>query len=110
MQVSGLSLTPKGLHRALLRESLHNATEVTDMRKLIVSTAIAALALAAPAAAGKTPLVVAMHDPGCHWFHVNGKYVKSVTRTGTVTLLNQDEAALPIKGPAAPGSSASARS
>ena len=69
------------------------------MRKLIVSTAIAALALAAPAAAGKTPLVVAMHDPGCHWFDVNGKYVKSVTRTGPVTLLNQDEAALRIRGP-----------
>lgn len=68
------------------------------MYKLIVP-AIAALALAAPAAAGKAPLVVGMHDPGCHWFHVGGKYVKSVTRTGPVTLLNQDEAALRIKGP-----------
>jgi hypothetical protein len=68
------------------------------MKTLILST-VAALALAAPAAAGKAPLVVAMHDPGCHWFHVNGKYVKSVTRTGPVTLLNQDEAALRIKGP-----------
>jgi hypothetical protein len=96
---SGLSLTPRELRRALLRESLHDATEVTDMRKLIISTAIAALALAGPAAAGKAPLVVAMKDPGCHWFHVNGKYVKSVTRKGPVTLLNQDEAALRIKGP-----------
>jgi hypothetical protein len=60
---------------------------------------IAALALAAPAAAGKAPLVVAMHDPGCHWFQAGGKYVKSVTRTGPVTLLNQDEAVLKIKGP-----------
>jgi hypothetical protein len=68
------------------------------MRKLLVF-AIAALALAAPAAAGKAPLVVAMHDPGCHSFLVGGKYVKSVTRTGPVTLLNQDEAALVIKGP-----------
>jgi hypothetical protein len=40
-----------------------------------------------------------MHDPGCHWFLVNGKYVKSVARHGPVTLLNQDEAALRIKGP-----------
>jgi hypothetical protein len=40
-----------------------------------------------------------MHDPGCHSFLVNGKYVKSVARTGPVTLLNQDEAALKIKGP-----------
>ena len=68
------------------------------MRKLLVF-AIAALALAAPAAAGKAPLVVAMHDPGCHSFLVGGKYLKSVTRTGPVTLLNQDEAALVIKGP-----------
>jgi hypothetical protein len=40
-----------------------------------------------------------MHDPGCHSFLVNGKYLKSVARTGPVTLLNQDEAALKIKGP-----------
>jgi hypothetical protein len=40
-----------------------------------------------------------MHDPGCHSFLVGGKYVKSVTRQGPVTLLNQDEAALKIKGP-----------
>ena len=68
------------------------------MRKLILTT-IAALALAAPAAAGKAPLVVAMHDPGCHWFLVGGKYTKSVARHGPVTLLNRDEAALRIKGP-----------
>jgi hypothetical protein len=68
------------------------------MRKVIL-TSIAALALAAPAAAGKAPLVVAMHDPGCHWFLVGGKYTKSVVRHGPVTLLNQDEAALRIKGP-----------
>jgi hypothetical protein len=68
------------------------------VRKLILLP-LAALALAAPAAAGRAPLVVAMHDPGCHWFHVGGKYVKSVTRHGPVTLLNQDEAALRVKGP-----------
>lgn len=68
------------------------------MRKLLVLT-FAALLLAAPAAAGKAPLVIAMHDPGCHWFSVGGKYVKSVTRHGPVTLLNQDEAAVRIKGP-----------
>lgn len=68
------------------------------MRKLIF-IAIAALVLAAPAAAGKAPLVVAMHDPGCHWFLVGGKYTKSVVRHGPVTLVNYDEAALKIKGP-----------
>jgi hypothetical protein len=68
------------------------------MRKLILLP-LAALALAAPAVASRAPLVVAMHDPGCHWFQVGGKYVKSVTRHGPVTLLNQDETALRIKGP-----------
>ena len=79
------------------------------MRKLIL-TGIAGLMLAASAAAGTTAttgatkLVVAMHDPGCHWFYVGGgpnhrKFVKSVTRHGPVKLVNLDEAALIIKGP-----------
>ena len=68
------------------------------MRKLII-TVIAALGLALPAAAGTSQLVVAMRDPGCHWFHVNGKYTKSVVRHGPVTLVNRDEAPLVIKGP-----------
>jgi hypothetical protein len=68
------------------------------MRKLILS-ALAALAFASPAGAGRAPLVVAMHDPGCHWFSAGGKYLKSVVRHGPVTLLNRDEAALRIKGP-----------
>jgi hypothetical protein len=68
------------------------------MRKLILP-ALAALVLAAPAAAGSAPLVVAMKDPGCHWFQVGTKYKLSVTRHGPVTLVNHDEAALKIKGP-----------
>jgi hypothetical protein len=82
--------------------------EVT-MRKLIL-TGIAGLALAAAAAggpsaaAGPTKLTVVMHDPGCHWFYVGGgpdhrRYVTTVTRSGPVTLVNLDEAALKIKGP-----------
>jgi hypothetical protein len=80
------------------------------MRKVIFIS-IAVLAYAAPAmatsavstAATKAPLIVAMKDPGCHWFYTGGgpnhrKYVKSVTQTGPVTLLNLDEAALIIKG------------
>ena len=80
-----------GIHR-------HGYWEVPDMRKVII-TGIAALALASPAAAGKAQLVIAMHDPGCHWFSVGGKYMKSVVRQGPVTLVNRDEAALKIKGP-----------
>lgn len=56
------------------------------------------------AAPSKAPLVVAMHDPGCHWFYLgrgsgHRQYAKSVTRSGPVTLLNLDEATLLIKGP-----------
>jgi hypothetical protein len=69
------------------------------MRKLFFIAVLAALGLALPAAAGNSQLVVAMHDPGCHWFQVGSKYTKSVVRHGPVTLLNRDEAALTIKGP-----------
>ena len=66
--------------------------------------ASAAATGAAPTATAKAPLIIAMRDPGCHWFYLGGgpnqrKYAKSVTRVGPVTLLNLDEAALKIKGP-----------
>jgi hypothetical protein len=81
------------------------------MRKVIlVSFVLVAFGLwtvatsAAPAAINKAPLIIAMHDPGCHWFYEGGgpnnrHYAKSVARTGPVTLLNLDEAAMIIKGP-----------
>jgi hypothetical protein len=80
------------------------------MRKFLISIAVLALAAsavatsAAFAGASKAPLIVAMKDPGCHWFYVGGgpdsrKYFKSLTRSGPVTLLNLDEAALIVKGP-----------
>ena len=64
----------------------------------------AALMFAAPAGAAPTTLIVAMKDPGCHWFYTGGgpnhrKYSKTIVRTGPVTLLNLDEAALIVKGP-----------
>jgi len=81
------------------------------MRKIIlISFAVLAFAgsaiaaSAAPAGASKAPLIIAMKDPGCHWFYVGGgpnhrQYAKSLTRVGPVTLLNLDEAAMIIKGP-----------
>jgi hypothetical protein len=71
---------------------------------VLVFAAPAAATSAAPGATSKTPLIIAMRDPGCHWFYIGGgpnhrRYVKSVTRSGPVTLLNLDEAALIIKGP-----------
>src|SRR5262245_41261042 len=78
------------------------------MRKVIV-IGIAALAVAAPlassaATSSATKVVVAMHDPGCHWFYVGGGpnhrvYSKTLVRQGPVTLVNLDEASLKIAGP-----------
>ena len=71
---------------------------------VLVFAAPAAATSSASAAANKAPLIIAMRDPGCHWFYVGGgpgnrKYVKSLTRSGPVTLLNLDEATLIVKGP-----------
>jgi len=73
------------------------------MRKLIL-IGIGVLMLAAPAGAASSPLIIAMKDPGCHWFYTGGgpnhrKYSTTAVRTGPVTLLNLDEAAMIIKGP-----------
>ena len=68
---------------------------------IVAATTAASTASAAP---NKAPLIIAMKDPGCHWFYTGGgpnnrQYSKSVTRVGPVTLLNLDEAAMIIKGP-----------
>ena len=70
---------------------------------------VGGLILVAPAAgrstgaAKATKLIVAMHDPGCHWFMTGSSqhsvYSKSAVRTGAVNLVNLDEATLIIKGP-----------
>jgi len=82
------------------------------MRKLIftallltASLILAATAAARPASTAKaSKLVVAMHDPGCHWFYSGGgpnhrTYTKTIVRTGPVRLVNLDENTLIIKGP-----------
>jgi hypothetical protein len=72
---------------------------------LTASLLLAASAAARPATATHaTKLIVAMHDPGCHWFYAGGgpsnrKYTKTITRQGPVRLVNLDEATLIIKGP-----------
>src|SRR5689334_7326691 len=87
-----------GSDRVCWTQEFSTNTGGTAMRNVIV-IGIVALALAAPATAGSSTLVVAMRDPGCHWFAVGGKYSKSVVRHGSVRLVNRDEAALRIKGP-----------
>ena len=71
---------------------------------VLAFTAFAVATSSASVAASTAPLIIAMKDPGCHWFYTGGgpnnrRYVTSVTRSGPVTLLNLDEAAMIIKGP-----------
>lgn len=80
-------------------------TTIAGLALLTASMMVAATAAARPAsAANASKLVVAMHDPGCHWFYTGGgpshrKYTKTVTRTGPVKLVNLDEDTLIVKGP-----------
>jgi len=71
------------------------------MKKILGLLALALCAIAvgaATASAGTRTVNVAMRDPGCHWFLVGGKYVKTLSVTGPVFLLNTDEAALKVAG------------
>lgn len=69
------------------------------MKKLaVLAVALVALLVGQGAAASTKTVTVAMHDPGCHWFLVGGKYVKSLSVQGPVSLVNFDEAALKIAG------------
>jgi hypothetical protein len=80
-------------------------TAIAGLTLLTASLMLAATAAAGPASAAKaSKLIVAMRDPGCHWFYLSGgpnhrKYAKKVARKGPVKLLNLDEAALIVKGP-----------
>jgi len=86
-----------------MRKLILNGTLILIL--LTVGLWLAASAAARPnAAAGATKLIVAMRDPGCHWFYTGGgpnhrKYTKTVIRHGAVKLVNLDEATLVIKGP-----------
>ncbi|HUZ15976.1 MAG TPA: hypothetical protein VMU72_07325 [Gaiellaceae bacterium] len=74
------------------------------MKKILVISAIAAIAFstsqalaAAPHhAAVKHTLVVAMHDPGCHWFSIHGKLTTHATVSGPVRVVDRDEATMKV--------------
>jgi hypothetical protein len=74
------------------------------MKKILAIAAMCMVAIAASQAFAASPhhahattkLVVAMRDPGCHWFLVHGKYTTSQSIAGSVRLLNQDEATLKV--------------
>ena len=41
-----------------------------------------------------------MHDPGCHWFVVNGKFsTKDIVQATRARIVDQDEAALKVTTP-----------
>ena len=70
---------------------------------LAVAAAVCAGALGAGRALATTTnhatktVKIVMHDPGCHWFVVHGKYAKTRTVTANrVRLVDQDEAALKV--------------
>lgn len=78
----------------------------------LIATAVAAvvlavaLGIAAGSSAGATSagaaklrvVKIAMADPGCHWFAVNGKMKKTLTVGGPTAFLNRDEDAVVFKG------------
>jgi hypothetical protein len=69
----------------------------------VALTAASLLLAAGQASAAKTQsaptrVTVVMHDPGCHWFSVNGAYKRALTVKGPVALSNFDMSALEIVG------------
>lgn len=75
------------------------------MKTLALAVALAASvalaggqAFAKPVHAKSAALTVVMHDPGCHWFTIAGKFKTSASVTGPVKVANYDEAALRVVG------------
>ena len=76
------------------------------MKKVaVLYLAIALLAVGAGQAFARsthvapTKVTVVMHDPGCHWFSVNGAFRTTLAVRGSAKLLNVDEAALKVARP-----------
>ena len=73
-------------------------------RIAVLYLAIALLAVGAGQAfarsthAAPTKVTVVMHDPGCHWFSVNGTFKTKLAVKGPAKLFNVDEAALKVVG------------
>src|SRR5512146_1463891 len=68
---------------------------------LAVTAGIASASSAASASATTANLravTIAMRDPGCHWFLVNGKYKARLTVTGQTAFRNLDEDAVIFTG------------
>lgn len=55
------------------------------------------VAPAASHAAKAKTLDVVMHDPGCHWFSIDGKFRRTASVAGPIRLANLDEATLKVR-------------
>ncbi|MGH2972411.1 MAG: hypothetical protein ACRDNM_01660 [Gaiellaceae bacterium] len=55
-------------------------------------------ASAAKTRTAPTAVTIVMHDPGCHWFSVNGAFKRTMTVKGPASLANYDMATLEITG------------
>ena len=75
-----------------MRKNLATAFVIAATLALIAGSALAA---GSRTSSLKTVTVV-MHDPGCHWFAVKGKFLKQLSVKGPISLVNYDIAALKI--------------
>jgi len=88
-------------HRAEAeRERNDPSTSKEGEMKVIAAIAatVTGLAVASGASARPTGVMVMMHEPGCHAFFVNGKYMKKLTVRGPAKVFNYDEDALIVRG------------
>ena len=63
-----------------------------------IAATVTVLAIASGASARTTGVMVMMHEPGCHSFFVNGKYVKKLTVRGPAKVFNYDEDTVIVRG------------
>jgi hypothetical protein len=66
---------------------------------LVAAVASLVLLAAGQASASMKTVTVVMHDPGCHWFAVGGKFTKTLSVKGPIALANFDENTLIVAGP-----------
>lgn len=73
---------------------------LTILALLVAVAALAGSAAAKPAlhSTRQSVVPIAMHDPGCHWFAVDGGFYKGLSVAGKTTFRNVDEATLIVKG------------
>jgi len=76
---------------------MKTAIALATVATFVTAGMATSLALATPGRhAAPTTLKIVMHDPGCHWFQIGGKFTKTAAVSGAVRLVDLDEAALKV--------------